>query len=386
MRRIAAFVVFFASAAFAPPARAYCPSYTPKETAGGQNCGVDPAPGTNPNVAAWKLIFTKVAPGASSWGTDGPTIADIGSGCGKPKPKTTVPAHFPCHVLEAIAMQESGWTQFCVPDAPAASVGAASRTIVSFDCGYGIGQVTSGMHVAETPTFDRARVAADATYNLATGTRILAAKWAATNCVGDNDPDLVEDWYTSIWAYNGLAYSNNPNNPNLTPGRGPYNPKNGGSYAYQERVLGWMEFPPADGRWASLAPAYPNRGDLGTAGSPPAIPEPSCASPTSCTGTRATHVSSCGAAPVVDAGPPPVVDAGPPPVDAGSTTDGGLGAQADAGGGCSCRTGQGGSSGAGAGVLSLVAMAWLARRRRQRSPRDSSSTARKTFSTRSSSS
>jgi MYXO-CTERM domain-containing protein len=204
--------------------------------------------------------------------------------------------------------------------------------------------------------------------------------------VGDNDPDLVEDWYTSIWAYNGLAYSNNPNNPNLTPGRGPYNPKNGGSYTYQERVFGWMEFPPADGRWASLAPAYPNRGDVGTTGSPPALPEPSCASPTSCASTRGTHASSCGATPPpVDGGPNPA-DGGPNPADGGpNPADGGIGAQADTGGGCSCRSGVGGSSGAG-GALSILAMAWLVRRRRQRSPRESSSTARKTFSTRSSSS
>ena len=94
-------------------------------------------------------------------------------------------------------MQESGWRQFCVPDTPADQVGGASRTIISFDCGYGVGQVTSGMHKGETPAFDRARVANDATYNLATGTLILADKWRATNCVGDNQPRTVEDWYVA---------------------------------------------------------------------------------------------------------------------------------------------------------------------------------------------
>ena len=79
----------------------------------------------------------------------------MGAGCGKPTPKHDVEAHFPCHVLKAIAMQESGWRQFCVPDTPANEVGQPSRTIVSFDCGYGVGQVTSGMHVGETPSFDR---------------------------------------------------------------------------------------------------------------------------------------------------------------------------------------------------------------------------------------
>lgn len=360
MKRIAiALALVVATCVDESVASAFCPSYTPAQTAGGQNCGVEPAPGTNPNVAAWQAIFAKVAPGAASWGTDGPTIGTMGAGCGKPKPTTQVPAHFPCHVLQAIAMQESGWRQFCVPDAPAGSVGAPSRTIVSFDCGYGIGQVTSGMHVGETPTFDRARVAADATYNMATGTRILAAKWSATKCVGDNDPDLVEDWYTAIWAYNGLAYSNNPNNPALTAGRGVYDPKNGGSYAYQERVLGWMEHPPADGRWSSLAVAYPNRGEIGNAGSPPDLSEPSCASPTDCTNKRGTHASTCAGTPPPDAGTPdaappadaaPPSDAGPPPAPADDS-------------GCSCRVTPAPSSHFGTTVgLGLVALALLRRR------------------------
>ncbi|CAN5155470.1 hypothetical protein BH09MYX1_BH09MYX1_30290 [soil metagenome] len=216
------------------------------------------------------------------------------------------------------------------------------------------------MHVGETPTFDRARVAADATYNMATGTRILAGKWAATSCVGDNDPDVVEDWYTAIWAYNGLAYSNNPNNPNLTAGRGVYNPKNGGSYAYQERVLGWMENPP-DTRWAALAVAYPNRGEIGTGGSPPALSEPNCGSPTDCTKTRTTHASTCTQTPSADAGvdaAPPLVDAGSPPVvDAGNPP-----AQTDDGG-CSCRSAPTDSSHVGTiAGLGLVALLLLRRR------------------------
>ena len=104
--------------------------------------------------------------------------------------------------------------QFCVPSTPSDEVGGASRTLISFDCGYGIGQVTSGMHTGENPGFDRAHVASDPTYNLATGTRILAVKWVATNCVGDNQPTVIEHWYAATWAYNGLAYVNNPSNPN----------------------------------------------------------------------------------------------------------------------------------------------------------------------------
>jgi MYXO-CTERM domain-containing protein len=323
----------------ADEARAFCPSYTPADTAGTQHCGVDPAPGTNPTDDAWHGIFATVAGGQASWGAGGPDIGTMGAGCGKPNPTQQVPAHFPCHVLMAIAMQESGWQQFCVPDAPASEVGKPERTIVAFDCGYGVGQVTTGMHVGETPAFDRAKVAGDALYNLATGTLILRDKWAATKCVGDNDPDVVEDWYTAIWAYNGLAYSNNPNNPNLTAGRGPYDPTKGGSYTYQERVFGWMEHPPDASHWDVLAAAYPNRGDVGTTGSPPELPPPSCASPSSCAQTRATHASTCpGTTPdggIDDAATPP-----PPPADA-SSEDGAapiLAAEPTASSGCSCET------------------------------------------------
>jgi hypothetical protein len=350
LRRAALFAAVLLAA---PAARAYCPSYTPADTAGGQNCGVDPAPGDNPDVATWQQIFAVVAPGEASWGASGPTIGTIGSGCGKPNPLVSVPAHFPCHVLEAIAMVESGWRQFCVPDTPANEVGNPSRTIVSFDCGYGVGQVTSGMHVGETPSFDRSLVASDPTYNLATGTLILASKWRATNCVGDNNPDVVEDWYTAIWAYNGLSYSNNPNNPNLTPGRGVYDPQNGGSYAYQEKVLGWMEHPPSDGRWPVLAAAYPDRTEIGSGGSPPALSEPSCASPTDCTGKRPTHVSACAAS--ADAGAPDAAADGAPGADAGPPSPGE--------GGCSCRA-AGPSRGDLAWLALGAALPGLARRRR----------------------
>ncbi len=354
--------------AAAAPARAFCPSYTPAGTAGGQNCGVNPAPGVNPTVSAWHGIFATAAGGKAAWGAGGPDIPTMAAGCGKPKPRAQVPAHFPCHVLMAIAMQESGWQQFCVPDSPASEVGKPERTIVAFDCGYGIGQVTTGMHVGETPAYDRAKVAADPLYNLATGTLILRDKWAAAGCVGDSDPDVVEDWYTAIWAYNGLAYSNNPNNPNLTAGRGPYDPKKGGAYTYQERVFGWMEHPPDAARWDVLAPAYPNRGDVGMSGSPPALPAPSCASPTSCAQTRPTHASTCPGAPAGDAGPgagdgggtpppPPPGDSGSagPGVDGGGSAPAAQPAASSGGGGCGCRT-----TGARGGSLPLAALAALA--------------------------
>ena len=208
-------------AALGPAAAgAFCPSFTLSSSSNTLSCGVEAAPGINPTPAQWQAIFAVVSNGPAAWGANGPAVANIGQGCGKPMPPTTVPAKFPCELLKAIAMQESSWKQFCVPESPADQVGKSSRTIIAFDCGYGIGQVTSGMHIGESPAFDRARVASDPTYNLATGTQILAAKWKATQCVGDNQPAIIEHWYTATWAYNGLSYRNNPSNPAYPSTRG----------------------------------------------------------------------------------------------------------------------------------------------------------------------
>jgi MYXO-CTERM domain-containing protein len=289
--RLFAPAILLASLAAPGVASAYCPCYTASSASNDQSCAIEAAPGTNPTVAEWNGIFDVVSQGPAFWGDKGPTVGDIGQGCGKPEPLHNVPARFPCELLKAIAKVESGWRQFCVPDLPSDQVGGASRTIISFDCGYGVGQVTSGMHVGESPTFDRDRVAADPTYNLATGTRILAAKWKATNCVGDNQPKTVEHWYIATWAYNGLAYVNNPNNPNYDPNRGVWSPQVGGGAPYQEKVFGYMEY--TNGQWDAVALAYPNRGDIGQATSPPELPEPSCASPTDCGNQRATHTTQC---------------------------------------------------------------------------------------------
>lgn len=330
-RRILSTAAGAALLALANGAQAYCPCYTASSSANTHNCGVEAAPGTNPTVAEWGDIFDLVSKGPAAWGNAGPDVGDIGQGCGKPEALHNVPARFPCELLKAIAMVESGWKQFCVPETPADQAGKSSRTIISFDCGYGVGQVTSGMHNGENPAFDRARVANDATYNLATGTQILASKWKATNCVGDNQPSIVEDWYTSTWAYNGLAYSNNPNNPNHDPNRGVYDPAVGGSYPYQEKVFGYIEHPPSS-HWDSVALAYPDRADVGTTGSPPDLPEPSCASPTDCNNHRSTHVSAC-------------LGTQPPP-DSGTGGSGGAGGSGGSGG----TAGAGGSAGSGGTV------------------------------------
>jgi len=142
------------------------------------------------------------------------------------------------------------------------------------------------MHVGETPAFDRARVAAEPLYNLATGAQILAGKWRATACVGDNQPTVVEDWYIATWAYNGLAAVNDPNNASYDALRGVCDPAAGCPMRpYQEQVWGWMEHPPSAAYWSALPAAYPALSDFSydAAGRPLALPEPHCAGPTDCT-------------------------------------------------------------------------------------------------------
>lgn len=318
----------------------FCPSYTLSSSANNNDCGVEAINGTNPTVAQWQPRFELVSRGPGAWAGEGPAVATIGSGCGKPNPTTQVPATFPCELLRAIAMQESGWRQFCVPTTPMDQVGGASRTIISFDCGYGVGQVTSGMHVGESPAYDRARVAGDATYNLATGASILASKWRATSCVGDNQPRVIEHWYSAVWAYNGLAYSNNPNNPNFSTTRGVWRSSVGGAAPYQEKVFGWVEFPPSSQHWSGVALAYPRLSELPTSGgSPGTLPEPSCASPASCAATRGVHSTACQPTPPVDAGTGG--GGGALPVDAGAGSGGGGGQMMMTGGGA----GTGGSGG-----------------------------------------
>ncbi len=291
----------------------FCPSYTLSSRNNSMSCAVEAAPGTNPTLAEWQLIFDTVSKGPAAW-TNAPTVSNLGQGCNRPTPPTSSVARFPCELIKAISMQESSWNHFCRPTAPADQVGRAAQTIIARDCGYGVGQVTSGMRTFDAPpAYDRSRVAAEPLYNLQTGMQILTDKWRITECIGDNQPRIVEHWYSAAWAYNGLSTVNNPNNPSFSTTRGVCRPGSCGSAPYQERVFGWLEFPPSPQHWRVLRPAYPRLSDVGTGSRPPALPDPSCASPASCTSARALNVSECLAE---DAGVP-LADAGSVSLDAG---------------------------------------------------------------------
>ena len=279
---------------------------------------------------------------------------------------TDEPATFPCELLKAIAMNESGWTQFCVPTTPPDQVGKSERTIISFDCGYGIAQVTSGMHKGEMPAFDQMQVAADATYNLATGAQILAGKWRAVKCVGDRQPRVVEDWYTATWAYNGLAYSNNPNNPAYDAMRPVCDPNLGcPNRPYQERVFGWVEHPPTAAHWPAVALAYPNRGDIPNVSTGvqlvPNLPEPDCAGPTDCVNHRSVHVTVCSPSPSVSPSLSPSPSASPEPDDF-AVGDGGV---HNGAAGCDCDFGRSTPPPAALLLLALFALVRASKRFRR---------------------
>src|SRR3990172_5824686 len=118
----------------------------------------------------------------------------------------------PCALLKAIAYVESSWHQATY----SAALGSTGPTLVSFDCGYGIMQITSGMrNRGDLPNDVQERIAIDYLYNIGWGAKMLIDKWnlAPTYApvVGDRNPAVAEAWYFAVWGFNGWSISNNPN-------------------------------------------------------------------------------------------------------------------------------------------------------------------------------
>lgn len=171
------------------------------------------------------------------------------------------PRAVPPSLLKAVGWVESGWREFR----------QENRPLVSFDFGYGIMQITSGMNDAYgDPSGDldpatQSRIASDAQYNIAYGAMILASKWNATPMVGNGDPASIEDWYYALWAYNGWGWQNNPSNPRFTRhGTPATDPR---SFPYQERVLYFVAHPPHDPAgnplWAAVPVSLPSHAAVG---------------------------------------------------------------------------------------------------------------------------
>ena len=231
-----------------------CPSY--------ETCAFLPMDGQNPNTQEWNELFEAAT--RNELGASSPQLPNIEMGPNR----VPGPPRIACQILKPIAAAESIWQQFCPK---------TNKTVISFDCGFGVMQVTSGA-AAYGPM-----LASDATWNLGAGTQILINKWNGEfrgGPIGDSDPMILESWYYAVWAYNGFVFGNNPDNPQLPPNRPPFNGPNSlsrGSYPYQEIVWGYMHYPldwQTTPKWTAVPVTYPAPGQVGMDPGPLAKLEP----------------------------------------------------------------------------------------------------------------
>jgi hypothetical protein len=196
--------------------------------------------------------------------------------------------YIPPTLLKAIGWIESALAQGA-SSTPWSSVGSA---LVSFDCGHGIMQVTSGMTAPADnglPSRQQALVAENYLYNIGRGAAILADKWNGApeyqpiaGADTGSDPALIENWYFALWSYNGFTgpganRSNHPMDPIYAWPRtgfscGSLDDGYGHSYSnypYQEIVLGCIDKPPSvSGQelWTPIQVSLPNLSDPAWAG------------------------------------------------------------------------------------------------------------------------
>lgn len=109
----------------------------------------------------------------------------------------------PSVLVKAIAQVESGFQHFNSNGTPKISI--SGRNI-------GLMQVGNSNSL-----FDTEKLKYDVDYNINAGIDVLLAKWNASvqnnsiSSVGNMDPNILENWYFALWAYNGWVGSNNPN-------------------------------------------------------------------------------------------------------------------------------------------------------------------------------
>jgi hypothetical protein len=151
--------------------------------------------------------------------------------------------------------------------------GAGNFNVINYpnaDCGYGIGQITDGMHVGDTQytAETQAKIAVDYAENISASIQILTSKWNQLYDLGiranGGDPRYVENWYMALWAYNsgihsndgagnsGLGWTNNPENTDWKPSRDIFlkqsyaDAAHPADWPYQEKILGWAKTPILD--------------------------------------------------------------------------------------------------------------------------------------------
>lgn len=168
------------------------------------------------------------------------------------------PAFIPTDLMKAISWVESDMTM-AQRSVRFDSIGEA---LVSFDCGHGLTQVTTGMTVPlganGLPSDRQVLIATHYAYNVARGAQLLAEKWNAAPeqrpVVGtdtNSDPALIENWYYAVWGYNGFtgpgsSQSNHPLDPALQWPRQQFRcdgTQARSRYPYQELVWGCLANP-----------------------------------------------------------------------------------------------------------------------------------------------
>lgn len=169
------------------------------------------------------------------------------------------------------------------------AVGYDQISYADADCGYGIGQVTTGMARTDTTQYTperRVAIATDYAANIAASLNVLIDKWHQANdgtedrtWVNNADPSFVENWYIAVWAYNsgfhsfadrnlpdnqgryGIGWLNNPANPKYDPQRhkflaDPDDAAHPERWPYQEKVMGWAETPQVEWNGPLATPKY----------------------------------------------------------------------------------------------------------------------------------
>ena len=106
----------------------------------------------------------------------------------------------PSVLMKAIARVESTYEQFNENGSPK----------ITGDC-IGLMMINN-----RNGGYDSQRLKYDVEYNIEAGADVLLNKWSMSayknvSSVGDMNPDVLENWYFALWAYNGWAQCNNPN-------------------------------------------------------------------------------------------------------------------------------------------------------------------------------
>ena len=185
----------------------------------------------------------------------------------------------PVEILRAIGWVESSLTMA----SRSTKFESVGTSLVSFDCGHGIMQVTSGMTVPigidGKPNDKQVAVATSYPHNIARGAAVLAAKWnnapQSRPIVGtdtNSDPSIIENCYYAVWAYNGFTgpastKSNHPLDPTFQWPRSPYQcdgTQSRSRFPYQELVWGCMSNPAyryGERLWVQVLVSLPNFND-----------------------------------------------------------------------------------------------------------------------------